>query len=209
MKDQLIKQDYFFTPIYFYNLIDWVDDLNNKCNKYIDIVKKNNENFLINNKDLGFTYHSQPDDLLKDYEFDNFKKFIYEKSSYILNEQGYNISLYDLKIKELWVQEFAKDGGGHHNSHIHSNSHISGFYFLKCSDKTSYPIFHDPRLHKKMNQLQEKDVTNFTNSSELISLKPTPGLFVFFNSFLEHQFSLDLGLEPFRFIHFNIQAVLK
>ena len=45
----------------------------------------------------------------------------------------------------MWVQEFAKKGGGHHSAHIHWNQHVSGFYFLKCSDKTSYPIFHEPK----------------------------------------------------------------
>ena len=112
-------------------------------------------------------------------------------------------------ISELWAQEFSKEGGGNHNSHIHSNSHISGFYFLKCSDKTSYPVFHDTRLNKKMIQLKEKDETKITSSSEKFYIKPTPGLFIFFNSYLEHEFVVDHGIEPFRFIHFNIQALPK
>ena len=49
-------------------------------------------------------------------------------------------------FSELWVPEFSKKGGGHHSAHIHWNQHVSGFYFLKCSDKTSYPIFHNQRL---------------------------------------------------------------
>ena len=35
------------------------------------------------------------------------------------------------------------------------------------------------------------------------------GTFMFFNSYLEHEFSVDHGLEPFRFIHFNLQAIPK
>ena len=100
-------------------------------------------------------------------------------------------------------------GGGHHNSHIHNNSHISGFYFLKCSDKTSFPLFHDPRPGKMMIQLPEKNESLITDASEKIHLKPKPGDFVFFNSYLGHEFEIDHGIEPFRFIHFNIQAVPK
>jgi hypothetical protein len=32
---------------------------------------------------------------------------------------------------------------------------------------------------------------------------------IFFNSYLGHEFVVDHGIEPFRFIHFNIQAVPK
>ena len=112
-------------------------------------------------------------------------------------------------MNELWVQEFSKEGGGNHNTHVHSNSHVSGFYFLKCSNKTSYPVFHDPRPGKLMNQLPEKNSKEITEASEKIPLKITPGLFVFFNSYIGHEFIVDHGIEPFRFIHFNIQAVPK
>jgi hypothetical protein len=46
-------------------------------------------------------------------------------------------------------------------------------------------------------------------TTEKISLKPKPGTFIFFNSYLGHEFPVDHGIEPFRFIHFNIQAVPK
>ena len=37
-------------------------------------------------------------------------------------------------------------------------------------------------------------------------LKIKPGKLVLFNSYLPHQFDVDDGVDPFRFIHFNIQA---
>ena len=106
-------------------------------------------------------------------------------------------------------QEFASQGGGHHDTHIHWNNHISGFYFLKCSDKTSAPMFHDPRAGKMMTQLPEKDKNIVTLATEKVLLKPVPGTMMFFNSFLPHQFIVDNGVEPFRFIHFNLQAIPK
>ena len=60
---------------------------------------------------------------------------------------------YQTMFSEMWVQEFSKKGGGHHSAHIHWNQHVSGFYFLKCSDKTSYPIFHEPRTGARATKL--------------------------------------------------------
>ena len=61
-----------------------------------------------------------------------------------------------LCLVSLWVQEFAKKGGGHHRAHIHWNQHVSGFYFLKCSDKTSYPVFHEPKTGARCTKLKMK-----------------------------------------------------
>jgi len=122
---------------------------------------------------------------------------------------GYDLNNYDIRWTELWVQEFAEKGGGYHEGHIHYDNHISGFYFLKCSDKTSYPIFHDPRLAKVMTQLPIKNYSEVTFGSQFINYKPQPGSLILFPSFLEHQFTVDYGVEPFRFIHFNLQAVRK
>ncbi len=117
---------------------------------------------------------------------------------------------YTTMFSELWVQEFAKKGGGYHSAHVHSNQHVSGFYFLKCSDKTSYPIFHEPRGGARATKLKMKpDEKGVWNGNELIHFKPIPGTLIIFPGFLEHEFCLDFGKEPFRFIHWNIQAVPK
>jgi hypothetical protein len=60
-----------------------------------------------------------------------------------------------------------------------------------------------------MIQLPEKENHKINLSSEKINLKIKPGLFVFFNSYLPHEYVVDEGKEPFRFIHFNIQAFPK
>jgi hypothetical protein len=113
-------------------------------------------------------------------------------------------------FSELWVQEFAKKGGGHHSAHIHWNQHVSGFYFLKCSDKTSYPIFHEPRTGARATKLKMKpDRKGVWPGEELINFKPTPGTLIIFPGYLEHEYAVDFGIEPFRFIHWNIQAVPK
>ena len=185
----------------------WLNNLNKFSENYIIKSRNENKERIINNKEFGFSNHSSP--LINDENFLDFIKFVSKKSFNFLEEQGYDLSNYSSNVSDLWVQEFAKNGGGNHNTHVHSNSHVSGFYFLKCSNKTSYPIFHDPRPGKLITQLPEKNKSLITEASESVPLFPSPGTFVFFNSYLGHEFPIDLGVEPFRFIHFNIQALPK
>jgi uncharacterized protein (TIGR02466 family) len=109
----------------------------------------------------------------------------------------------------MWVQEFAKKGGGHHTLHTHWNGHISGFYFLKAGEKTSFPLFEDPRPGSLMNGLPEQDKTKITYASSQITYKVKPGSMLFFPSYMPHQFAVDNGYDPFRFIHWNCQAIPK
>jgi uncharacterized protein (TIGR02466 family) len=202
-----MKFSYFTNNIYVEEDNSWLNFLNTVSDKYIEQAKNYNKKYFLNNKDFGLVHHSGL--LMLDPDLLEFNKFICKKSYSILDEQGYDLKEYLLSIRELWVQEFSKEGGGFHSVHTHWNGHMSGFYFLKCSDKTSFPIFHDPRPGKLMIQLPEKDNTLVTDASEKIVLRPQPGTFVFFNSYLGHEFVVDHGIEPFRFIHFNIQAVPK
>jgi len=201
----LVENNLFITPIYFAEKKEWVKNLNKISDSYIFQAKK--ESLLKHNKDFGKVYHSNS--LIEDNNFKEFLNYINSNAFDILNNQGFDLTNYLLATTELWVQEFASLGGGNHSLHTHWNGHISGFYFLKCSDKTSYPIFHDPRSGRMMNLLPEKDTSKITSASSLIHFKPEPGAFIFFNSYLQHEFIVDEGIEPFRFIHFNIQAFPK
>jgi hypothetical protein len=60
-----------------------------------------------------------------------------------------------------------------------------------------------------MNLLPEKNIDKLSQGSSSLNFQPEPGSFIFFNSYLQHEFSVDHGIEPFRFIHFNIQAFPK
>ena len=72
------------------------------------------------------------------------------------------MSKYQTIFTEMWVQEFSKKGGGgHHSAHHHWNQHVSGFYFLKASDKTSMPIFYDPRQGARMTKLYQKKPSTY------------------------------------------------
>jgi len=58
-----------------------------------------------------------------------------------------------------------------------------------------------------MTKLPHKDVSKMSPMSDQIHIKPKPGTLVFFPAYIPHEFTVDMGIEPFRFIHFNLQAV--
>ena len=156
-------------------------------------------------KQMPNSLHSE---LLWQYpEFKDIANLILQQSWNILHWQGYNLTGRLPMLTELWVQEFPEEGG-FHDIHEHGNNHISGFYFLKCNEKTSHPVFWDPRPGKKMTDLQMKDPSKINYGSQQIHYKVKPGEFIFFNSYMPHAYIHHKGKEKFRFIHFNMQATI-
>ena len=210
----LFREEYFKCPIWFADELGFVKDLNKASDPYIEVAKKNikkdidKRNKKFGNKgDMGHVFLSTS--LINDPNFLELQNYIGATSYNLLEEMGFDLTNYQLFTTELWVQEFAKNGGGHHTLHTHWNGHMSGFYFLKASDKTSMPLFEDPRSGNMMNLLPEKDKTKLTYASSQINYKVKPGRIMFFPSYMPHQYTVDMGYEPFRFIHFNCQAIIK
>ena len=201
--------EYFKTPIWMEEKPEFVKSLYKASNKYINEAKKKEKEWIKKYGDFGRSYHSTQ--LTLDNDFIDFRNYIGQKSWEYLDHQGFDMQQYTTLFSEMWVQEFAKKGGGHHSAHIHWNQHVSGFYFLKCSDKTSFPIFHDPRTGARATKLKMKEeaAKGVFNGTELIQFKPKPGTLMIFPGYLEHEFVVDHGKEPFRFIHVNVQAIPK
>tara|TARA_E500000318_G_scaffold15471_1_gene15737 strand:+ start:2371 stop:3090 length:720 start_codon:yes stop_codon:yes gene_type:complete len=212
-KDNLTQSWYFASPIYFMNKPEWVSDLDKLSDPYIKLAKEKNKNFIDernknwggDKKDHALVHHSSS--LIGRPGFKKFTDYIEATTWNLLDEQGYDLTNYKIFTTEMWVQEFAEAGGGHHSLHTHYNGHISGFYFLKASEKTSLPIFDDPRAGKLMNDLPQKDANKITPASTQVNYTVRPGDLIVFNSYLPHQFRVDDAYEPFRFIHFNCRAI--
>ena len=211
---QLNREEYFKSPIWFANEPAFVDDLNKASDKYIEESKKtlkptiDKRNKKFGNKgDMGHVFHSTS--LINDSNFKELLNYVGATSHNLLSEMGFDLTNYQVFTTEAWVQEFAKKGGGHHTLHTHWNGHISGFYFLKADESTSLPMFEDPRPGNVMNLLPEKDKTKVTHASSQINYQVKPGRMIFFPSYLPHQYIVDKGYSPFRFIHWNCQAIPK
>tara|TARA_R100001530_G_scaffold38055_1_gene29473 strand:+ start:154 stop:936 length:783 start_codon:yes stop_codon:yes gene_type:complete len=210
--EPLTTEHYFSSPIYFTDKPAWVKSFNTASDAYIKQARLNNLKAIKErNKKFGnkgehpWVHHSTT--LINDPQFKVLQDYIGATAWNLLDGQGFDLSNHTIFITELWVQEFSKNGGGHHTLHTHWNGHISGFYFLKASDKTSMPVFEDPRAGNMMNLLPQKDPSQITLASHQVNYKVKPGRLIFFNSYLPHMYSVDSGYEPFRFIHFNIQAL--
>ena len=209
---QLAREDLFKCPIWFADEPKYVKKLNKASDKYIkesqknlkESINKRNKKFG-NKGDMGHVFHSTS--LINDPKFKELQTYIGATSNNLLIEMGFDLTNYTVFITEMWVQEFAKQGGGHHTLHTHWNCHMSGFYFLKASEKTSMPLFEDPRPGNVMNLLPEKDKTKITYATSQINYKVQPGRLMFFPSYMPHQYMVDIGYEPFRFIHWNCQAI--
>jgi uncharacterized protein (TIGR02466 family) len=211
---KLQLEQYFTSPIWFADEPSFVDKLNKASDSYIENAKKrlkpsiDERNKKFGNKgDMGHVFHSTS--LIGDPNFLELQNYVGATAHNLLNEMGFDLTNYQVFTTELWVQEFAKKGAGHHTLHTHWNGHISGFYFLKASEATSMPLFEDPRPGNVMNLLPEKDKTKITYASSQINYKVQPGRMIFFPSYLPHQYIVDMGYEPFRFIHWNCQAIPK
>ena len=193
---------------------EWVKKLNKASDSYIKKAIKNNKEHLDERTkkygdkgDHGMAHHSTS--LINDPKFADLQNWILATAYNLLDEQGFELKGHQLFLTEMWVQEFSKLGGGHHTLHTHWNGHMSGFYFLKASDATSRPVFEDPRPGRQMILLPDKDKTKVTLATSQINYTVKPGRLIFFNSFMPHLYSVDNGYEPFRFIHWNIQAIPK
>ena len=204
----MYKDEYFRTSVWSEDKLEFVKSLNKACNKYIKIARTRDKKIIQSTKDFGTSHHSPP--LLKDNDFLDFKRYVGQRSWEFLEEHGYDMKQYQTLFSEMWVQEFSKNGGGHQSAHIHGNQHVSGFYFLKCSEKTSYPVFHDPRTGARATKLNPNAaLKGVFHGTDLVHYTVVPGRLIIFPGYLEHEFGVDPGIEPFRFIHWNIMAVPK
>ena len=199
--------DSFKCPIYLGKKPEWVKELNKASDPIIARIKKSYKDKLkkkeINH--LPNSYHSESIWLYP--AFKPLAAFILQQSFNILHWQGYQLKDRIPMLTELWVQEFPEEGG-FHDIHVHGNNHISGFYFLKCNEKTSHPVFHDPRPGKTMTDLMMREPGKLNYGSSQMHYKVKPGDFMFFNSYMPHSYVHHKGKEKFRFIHFNMQAVV-
>ena len=190
----------------------FVKRINKFCDPYIKdarelskyAIKERNKIYKKDLKDFGMSHHSKS--LINDINLADLRKTIVDYSSKFLEDSGFNIDSHSLFFRECWVQEFATKGG-HHMPHIHSNNHVCGFLFLKCTDDTSRVVFHDPRPGALMSRLPEKDPDKITPASFAFNFRPKPGEFIMFPAYLLHEFTIDHGIDPFRFIHWNIQFI--
>jgi len=199
-----LYEQFFATPFFATEKPEWVDKLNENSQPYIDDAHNNAEEKIQKlGTDFGHVYHSVS--MQEDPKLAELVNWVGKTGFNLLDTWGVDMTNHDVAIHSMWVQEFAKDGGGHHRIHIHENCHISGFFFLE-NDNSSYPLFHDPRPGAAMTALPEKDIEKVSYYSKCVNYQPKPGSIYMFPSYLPHEYVMSKG-GSFRFIHWNLMAL--
>ena len=121
----------------------------------------------------------------------------------ILASQGYAMDRYELYISGLWGQEVKGFSGT--NVHVHKNSQLCGWFFLKVPENGSYPVYYDTRANKQMIELDFAPSQEVTNATPTIHFKNiTPGTVLLANSWMQHQLTPNMSDTPTKSIHFII-----
>jgi uncharacterized protein (TIGR02466 family) len=178
---------YFASPIYREERPEWVGETLEHTQKYYDqmqpsVVKQTAH--MANDPDLGY-----------------LTSYFRDKAVSILRDQGYLTDEYEFYVSAMWGQEFACTGSN--LLHVHSDSQVSGFYFLETPEGGSYPIFDDPRPAKKMSDLfaeQKEEINLATQQIHFNNVQP--GTMMFFNSWLPHMITPNQSESPTKFVHF-------
>jgi uncharacterized protein (TIGR02466 family) len=193
---------YFSSPVYSKMLPEYLENAKEVSNEYIEKIKT-----IVEFSDL-FPYYNT-ENFNEDHRIATLATEIIKTCNTVLDNQGYDMSNYELVFTEFWVQEHQYGGG--QERHVHGNGNIlTGFYFLECPEDSCKLVIHDPRPAKEFgNYLPEKDVNNGTDASEAINFNPVAGQLIITNAYLPHTFTKNSSKEFFKMLHFNVSAIYK
>lgn len=198
-KDVLEPFASFSTIVYTINKPEFLEDVKAASNDALEETRKNTEQNEIYPSTMSTSLSGR--EKTKDFE-----QFIAQCSWGILENQGYNMSLINTYVSELWAQEHRKYSSMEQHVHNHGVQ-LSGFYFLNDTEEGCMAQLHDPRPGKVISGLPEKDMAQVTEASNAIFIKPKAGMFIFTNSWVPHSFTRNGSNEPVRFVHFNVSVM--
>lgn len=176
---------------------------------FLATVKEVSEEFLSQNQqEVNEIYPvKMSGNMHMDPRLSDFCQFIATSSRAILDNQGYNIDLFNLYFTGMWAQEHHKYSGM--EQHIHGDrDQIVGFYFLDVPEDSSRVLFHDPNSAKVITALPQKNMENATMASAMINYEPEEGQLFFTNAWLPHSITKNTSEKPLRFVHFNMGVEL-
>ena len=193
-----INAEYFFSsPVYMIENLDFLEAVTEVSEEELAKVKTE--------RDLNDIYPVyMSGNYYDDQRISDFANYVGTTAWNILNDQGYDMQNFLLRYSEMWSQEHYRHSSM--EQHVHSNSHIVGFYFLETPENCSRLVVHDTRAGKMMSDLPQKDMNLATHASQMINFAPRPGLLIFVPGWLPHSFTRHADDKPIKFVHFNLFA---
>jgi uncharacterized protein (TIGR02466 family) len=189
---------YFQTPVYREERPEWVSHVLKNADRYYAEQKKTNKE---NNMMWPVT---QTVHMGNDPELFFLSDYFAKTATELLRQQGYFIDPFEFYTSCMWGQEIEKNGM--HEPHVHANAQMCGLFFLEAPEGGSFPIFSDPRPAKAMAEFMMVDSEVRLGTPKIYFNNMVPGTFMFFNSWLPHQFSINQSDRPTKFIHFTLNC---
>jgi uncharacterized protein (TIGR02466 family) len=132
-----------------------------------------------------------------------FRLFLEQAGYDYLTKLGYDVT--DLTFStQIFVSEMKE--GDAHALHTHPNSLLSGVFYLQVPTGSAPILFNDPRAFRKFVSLPK--LSTSTNW-ERIHYVPEEGLFLIWESWLEHEVPKNYNKEGRITIIFNLGRILR
>ena len=132
----------------------------------------------------GYTSYASLDDLpVRDPAFDDLRKLLVKHAAAFADDLAFDLARKP-KLDSIWVNLLK--AGGHHTSHLHPHSIISGTLYVEVPTGSGTIRFEDPRLPLMMAApTRREDAAE--ELRQFISVDPRPGLLLLWESFLRHE----------------------
>ena len=194
---ELLTDYHFSTCIHRNKNESFISDLNVVHNDYVKRIENNHGVSGLYPMILSEAYS-------EDERVQHFKKFVEEMALQAFTAQGYDDTVFDTVVTEMFSQEHRYSSNM--EPHFH-NTFFSGFYFLEVPDEDIRALFYDPKDVKVFMSAKEKNPNMLTPATSLINYNPEPGLLMLTNSWLRHSFTRNPSKLPFKFVHLGIGVV--
>ena len=132
----------------------------------------------------GYTSYASLDDLpLRDPAFDDLRKLLVKHAAAFADELAFDLARKP-KLDSIWVNLLKP--GGHHTSHLHPHSILSGTLYVEVPAGSGAIRFEDPRLPLMMAAPTRRDNAP-EDRRQFVSVEPRSGLILLWESFLRHE----------------------
>ena len=134
------------------------------------------------NYHAGYTSYFSRSNLSGLEPFRELAAFITDKANKYAEHMRFDLQSYRLLMTTLWININPKFS--YHADHIHPYSHISGVFYVSCSEDSGDIVFKDPRPVRTMAMPPTTESTK--ENTDVITLHPQEGKLLLFPAWLTH-----------------------
>ena len=150
---------------------------------------------------LGYTSYASLNDLpLRASIFSSLKTILDAHVAAFADALDFDLSSRKLKLDSMWINIL--EPMGHHSSHIHPHSVISGTFYVSIPEGASALRLEDPRLGLMMNAPLRK-ANGKPEHQTFVCATPHAGTVLLWESWLRHEVPINLSDDVRISVSFN------